>query len=234
MPSLFGDRGVTVRTRTRRASTVIVSILVHLAVLVALIVVPLASPLELPDVRLRLHAILPVTPAAPSIPAPPRPAIRAAVQTRIDAPSQIGPKPDVPAQPSTDGVMGSIDGVAPNGIPLGLGHGTGPVLATPSPPPPPPSPPMRVGGVIKTPVRVTNVAPIYPQLAQLSRIEGDVVLDAIIDESGKVASIRVLSSVPILDRAAIDAVRQWRYTPTLLNGIPVPVIMTVTVSFRLR
>ena len=92
---------------------------------------------------------------------------------------------------------------------------------------------MRVGGQIKAPTKVRNVAPSYPDIARQSRIHGLVVLEAVISPSGSVEDVRVLRGIPLLNDAAADAVRQWRYTPTLLNGVPVPVVMTVTVNFRL-
>jgi periplasmic protein TonB len=92
---------------------------------------------------------------------------------------------------------------------------------------------VRVGGNVKAPTRVTNVAPVYPPIAQSARVQGVVILEAVIGIDGKVASTRVLRSIPLLDQAAIDAVKQWEYTPTLLNGVAVPVIMTTTVQFTL-
>jgi protein TonB len=77
------------------------------------------------------------------------------------------------------------------------------------------------------------VAPRYPAIAQSSRVEGVVILEAVIAEDGSVQDVRVLRSKPLLDDAAVEAVRQWRFTPTLLGGQPVPVVMTVTVSFTL-
>ena len=103
----------------------------------------------------------------------------------------------------------------------------------PPPPPPPPPAPVRVGGNIKPPVRTKNVPPTYPPIAQSARVQGVVIIEATIGPSGKVTDARVLRSVPLLDAAALDAVKQWEYTPTLLNGVPVPVIMTVTVQFAL-
>jgi len=94
--------------------------------------------------------------------------------------------------------------------------------------------PVRVGGTIQPPRKLRNVRPAYPQIAQSARVEGTVIIEATLDARGKVAETRVLRSVPLLDQAALDAVRQWEYEPTLVNGAPVPVIMTVTVNFRLR
>jgi protein TonB len=90
---------------------------------------------------------------------------------------------------------------------------------------------IRVGGQIRPPVRIKEVAPVYPAVARSARVEGDVVIEATIDEEGKVADARVVKSVPLLDTAALDAVRQWQYRPSLLNGVPTPVVTTITVKF---
>jgi TonB family protein len=108
----------------------------------------------------------------------------------------------------------------------------------PPPPPPPPAPdgmaPLRVGGNIKVPTKIKDVRPEYPDAARAAGIQGVVILEAVIDAAGKVGSARVLRSIPDLDQAAVDAVRQWEFAPTLLNGAPVPVVMTVTVNFTLQ
>ncbi len=78
-----------------------------------------------------------------------------------------------------------------------------------------------------------HVQPVYPPIAQSARIQGIVIIEATIGEDGQVINARVLRSVPLLDQAALDAVRQWKYMPTQLNGVSVPVIMTVTVTFSL-
>jgi TonB family protein len=93
---------------------------------------------------------------------------------------------------------------------------------------------IRVGGQIRPPIRTKEVAPIYPAIAQTARVEGNVVIEATIDDEGKVAEARVVKSVPLLDQAALDAVRQWEYQPSLLNGVPTAVVATVTVRFTLR
>ncbi|RPJ84760.1 MAG: energy transducer TonB, partial [Acidobacteria bacterium] len=104
----------------------------------------------------------------------------------------------------------------------------------PPPPPPPPQAPVRVGGNIKPPQKVKDVKPIYPAIAQSARVQGVVIIEATIGPNGRVQDARVLRSIPLLDQAALDAVKQWEFTPTLLNGVPVPVIMTVTVNFTLQ
>lgn len=115
------------------------------------------------------------------------------------------------------------------------------------PPPPPPLPPapsdvgatgsvdstkpLRVGGAIGVPAKIRDVRPVYPADARAAGVQGVVILEAVIDETGAVSAARVLRSIPLLDQAALDAVRQWQFTPTLLNGAPVPVVMTVTINF---
>ena len=90
---------------------------------------------------------------------------------------------------------------------------------------------IRVGGQVRPPIRIKEVAPVYPAVAQSARVTGDVVIEATVDEEGNVADARVVKSVPLLDQAALDAVKQWQYRPSLLNGVPTPVVMTVTVKF---
>ena len=114
---------------------------------------------------------------------------------------------------------------------VGIGRDVAPV---PVPPPPQPQKPVRPGGDIREPVKVKHVPPVYPEIAIRARIQGRVVIDAVIGVDGVVREARILSGVPLLNQAALDAVKQWRYTPTMLNNVPVPVIMTVTVQFNLQ
>jgi protein TonB len=92
---------------------------------------------------------------------------------------------------------------------------------------------MRLHSGIKPPQRLVNVAPMYPTIALQVHKEGIVIIDATIDEQGNVTDTRILRSIPLLDEAALAAVRQWKFSPTLLNGVPVPIVMTVTVNFKL-
>jgi len=111
---------------------------------------------------------------------------------------------------------------------------------------PPPAPPrqlaesvsgvpevFRVGGVVKTPRKLKDVPPDYPAIAQSARVQGVVILECTIDPQGNVLDAKVLRSIPLLDQAAIDAVKQWVFEPSLYEGVPVTVIMTVTVNFKL-
>lgn len=129
----------------------------------------------------------------------------------------------------------------------GISSDGGGVALGPMPPPPPPPPPsagapaspsgmapVRVGGNIKVPTKVKDVRPLYPPAAQEAGIQGVVILEATVDVDGHVINPRVLRSIPQLDEAALEAVRQWEFTPTEVNGVLVPVIMTVTVNFSLQ
>ena len=93
--------------------------------------------------------------------------------------------------------------------------------------------PIRVGGDVKEPKKIKDVKPVYPEIAQASKVQGIVIMEVIIGKDGTVVDARVLRSVPLLDQAALDAVRQWEFTPTYLNNVPVEVVMTVTVNFTL-
>src|SRR5690606_14460650 len=147
----------------------------------------------------------------------------------IEAPQEIK------AQPSFDagfemGVPGGVEGGVPGGVVGGIVGG----LPVAPPPPPPPTQPVRVGGNIRPPTKIKHVRPVYPPIAQSARVQGIVIIEATIGPNGKVTDAKVLRSIPLLDQAALDAVKQWEFTPTLLNGVPVPVIMTVTVQFTLQ
>jgi TonB family protein len=131
------------------------------------------------------------------------------------------------------------------------------VEAPPPPPPPPPRPrperatptpvakgkapiaerepveALRVGGSIHEPRKLRNVNPVYPPDAIQARVQGVVILECTISPTGKVVQVKALRGIPLLTEAAIEAVKQWEYTPTMLNGVAVPVIMTVTVNFKL-
>lgn len=98
----------------------------------------------------------------------------------------------------------------------------------------PVSAPVRLGGNVGPPLKTYDVKPAYPADALAAKLEGIVIIEATIDCNGNVADAQLLRGVPLLNDVAMDAVRQWKYTPTLLNGVPVPVKMTVTVTFAVR
>jgi len=131
----------------------------------------------------------------------------------------------------TEGLPGGVEGGIPGGVVGGI---VGGLPEAPPPPPPPSGARVRVGGNIKMPAKVKNVRPFYSAIAQSARVQGMVIIEAIIGPNGKVQDARILRSIPLLDQAALEAVRQWEFTPTLLKGVPVTVIATVTVNFTLQ
>jgi protein TonB len=228
---LFGDvTGSSVRVGSHQWYTVPVSLVAHACAVAVLLVVPLLAvdALPAPD------SITVWTSSAPPPREPPPP------------PVPVRPRNTQPEPSSSAAPVVSPHTIAPeSGIEPGLvntepvldagvigGGGTG--LGTPPPPPPPAREAVRPGGLIAAPRKVVDVAPIYPAIALAAGVEGLVILEATIDVDGRVTGVRVLRSVALLDQAALDAVRQWQYTPTRLNGVPVPVVMTVTVNFTLN
>jgi protein TonB len=104
-----------------------------------------------------------------------------------------------------------------------------------APPAPEPTGPIRVGGQIKEPRKTHEVRPLYPEIARKARIEGVVILEITVDKQGNVENVKVLRGLPMgLTEAAVDAVKQWKYEPSTLNGRPVEVLVTVTVRFSLQ
>lgn len=228
------------RPRAGRATggTLFVSILAHALIFAAVIVVPLLATDVLPAVAdggLEPYAV-PVVPPPPVAVTPPTPRTQAETATTarnvapVEASDHIAPEatPEnalvcsecVVGPPSGDGLIG------------GLGDRIGSVVDVP-PPPAPPVRPLRATA-LNMPKKVRDVAPEYPAIARSAQVEGIVIIEAVIAVDGSIRDARVLRSQPLLDRAAVDAVRQWRYEPTRLNGVPVPVIVTVTVQFRLQ
>lgn len=231
-----------------RKYTLSVSIAVHAAAAVVLFVMPLLAAEVLPDVRDHALWMAARVAAVPDVPAPPRGAAAppsaethaaAAPVPPVEAPDGIAPETAAAPAPgdALPGLEGLPDGSVPGGVGVG-GAGGGEGTALPPPPPPRPEPqaqkPVHVGGTVRRPQKMVDVAPVYPQMAMRAGISGSVLLEAVIAEDGRVTGLRVLRSVPMLDQAAVDAVRQWVFSPTLLNGVPTPVVMTVTVTFALR
>jgi protein TonB len=115
----------------------------------------------------------------------------------------------------------------------GVMGGLLPPLPAPLPAPAPAPGPVRIGGQIKAPALLHRVEPVYPDVAVLAKLTGVVVLEATVGVDGKVMAVRVLQSRGPLDRAAIDSVKQWQYSPLVLNGTPTSFVLTVTLNFSL-
>ena len=232
------------RRRDRAGTTALASVLVHAGFIVGVIVVPLLGYDAVPEsVATSFFApplqLDPAPPPPPPPPTGPRAAVRAAPRV-VEAPSAalVAPRhvpAEVPPEERLDlGLSGGTEGGVLGGVPGGVVGAVVGGLPLSTAAPPPPLAPVRAGGRIQRPVKTRNVPPEYPDLARQAGVEGVVILECTISPQGRVTEVRVLRGIPLLDNAAIEAVRQWVYTPTLLNDVPVPVIMTVTVDFRIR
>jgi len=179
-------------------------------------------PVHLEDIELPKPAKTQTTVSAPSSGAP-------ATSTQPTELAPVQPPAGIPNETGREGTITSarLAEVERNGA------GVAPIAPPVAPPPAPPQPPIRLHSGIRAPQRLVNVAPVYPAAARLARVEGMVIIEATIDERGNVARAQLLRSIPLLDDAALTAVRQWKFTPTLLNGVAVPIVMTVTVNFKL-
>jgi protein TonB len=139
------------------------------------------------------------------------------------------------------GVVGGVPGGVPGGTPGGvLGGIIGSIPATAPPPPPvkkeeakPVPQRIRVGGNVQAAMLIRQPKPVYPPLARQARIQGTVRLNAIIGRDGTIQNLQVASGHPLLVPSALEAVKQWIYKPTLLNGEPVEVVTVVDVNFTL-
>jgi periplasmic protein TonB len=220
------------------SGSVPVSIALHLVALLLCVVIPLTAKIVLPVVSVELPEYVRLAPM------PPPPEVAVARPPRASAEPVPNPElaptsaPSSIKAPSNDATpVGPTIGVDPNGLPPGFGTetsiGVSPPVQILAPPPPKPGP-VRVADLPVAPRKTVDVRPLYPEVARIARIEGTVVMEAVLDPTGRVTQLRVIRSVPMLDQAAMDAVRQWRYTPSMYGGHPVSVLMTITIRFTLQ
>lgn len=226
--------------RSRRAPLVFVSVLTHALVVFALVVLSLVATEALPSPREAIEFFDTSVHMADPPPPPPSQTHRPLAQPDVPAvdpnaapivaPNDISPENDIEREVTQTPRVGLVVGVASNDLEgFGLREDT-----PPKPPPPPPTPPVRLHSGIEAPLKIAGKAPVYPAIATAAHVEGIVILEATIDETGQVVDLKVLRSVPMLEAAALEAVKQWRYQPARLNGMPIPVIVTVTVRFSLN
>jgi periplasmic protein TonB len=233
-------------TRPQRpVADFVVSGIVQVLLLAVLLVVPLYFSEALDTHQLSPTLLAPPPPAAP----PPPPAASRSITPKRKALSVAGrlvvprvvphqvarlsEEPDgsdlVAATVPGDGVPGGIPGGQPGGV-------IGGVLSGAAPPPPAPvssapKVPIRVGGQVKRPRLISGPSPVYPVLARQAKISGDVLIEAVIDTQGNVVEMRTVSGHPLLAFAAMEALRHWKYEPTILGGEPIPVRLLVTIMF---
>ncbi len=239
--------------KTRRPWTSVVAFAIQIGLVALAIMIPLLFIQGLQERE--LHGILLAPPPPPPPPPPPAPAAVApkvvkVIPRQFNANELMAPRTipkkvmeitdpqDVP--PPSAGVQGGVPGGVPGGSAGGV---VGGVLNSPvgaAPPPPPPPPPkqetpkvVRVGGNVQAAKLTNKVMPQYPPLAKQARIQGTVKLQAMIAKDGSVENLKVVSGHPLLVPAALQAVRQWKYQPTVLNGQPVEVLTEIDVNFTL-
>ena len=239
-------------TAAKKSMTLMVSVIIHVALIVSAIILPLLFPDTVSGSIQRLSFLVtpPLPPAPPPPPAPeavarriPSTVVRDAFQAPVEIPKEIligmdeAPPFDSLIAGIPEGVSGGIPGGVPGGIVDGaIGGDPAPLDPLPLPPDPPPVKPpqrVRVGGSVQHAILIRQVRPRYPAQALQARIQGTVVLEAIISTGGSVKNLRVIKGHPLLIERALEAVRQWRYKPTVLNGVPVEVITRITVRFNL-
>ena len=233
-----------VSKKTNKPWTIALSTVVQIGLLGILILVPLIYTEALPKTMLSTLLVAPPPPPPP--PPPPaapvkvvKPMARLIQAGKLMAPRAIPKEVNIIKEqelPPDMGAVGVVGGV-PGGVPGGQAGGVlgGIIGGASSTPPPPKETPkrIRVGGQVQTAKLINKVQPVYPPLAKQARIQGTVRLQAIIAKNGAVVELQVLSGHPLLQQAALDAVRQWRYQPTLLNQEPVEVVTTIDVIFTL-
>lgn len=235
--------------RRRRALTTFLSLILQGFLVGILILVPLLYTDVLPKHELVTLLVAPPPPPPPPPPATPPARVKVVkvasdiVNGRLMTPSKIPKKIAMikEAQTPPPVISGGVVGGVPGGIPGGqLGGVIGGILGSLSRAPavpklykPPPPQRVRVSQGVTQGLLIRRTPPSYPVLAREARIQGAVVLAAIIAKDGTIKNLQLVSGHPMLAPAAISAVKQWRYKPYLLNGQPVEVETTITVNFRL-
>jgi protein TonB len=229
-----------------------ISIALHVAVSALVVGVPLFTATNmLPEVQaMKVFISAPPAPPPPPPPPPPpradKPRPKAAetptnrFAAPIEAPSALVVEPSEYAshgEGEFEGVEGGVEGGVAGGV---LGGVIGGLVSMAPPPPPPPAPPqpkqpVRIGGQISSPAIVKRVEPKYSDMAAAAKLTGLVILEALVNESGEVESVKTLRSPSVfLEKPAVEALKQWRYSPLVLDGVPLSFILTVTFNFSVQ
>jgi protein TonB len=240
--------------RTSKPLTVLASFSVQTLLVIVLVIIPLIYTDTLP--RATLTSFLVAPPPPPPPPPPPAAPIKVVkvIPRQFDAGKLMAPKQipkdiamikeeEMPPMAGAVGVVGGLPGGVPGGTPGGLIGGI--IGAVPQAAPPPPPPPVkkeekpatpqriRVGGNVQSAKLIKQPKPPYPPLAKQARIQGTVRFQAIIGKDGTIQNLQLISGHPLLVPSATEAVKQWVYQPTLLNGEPVEVVTQIDVNFTL-
>jgi protein TonB len=225
------------KLKTKRPLTTLLSFGLQIFLIGILILIPLIYTEALPKQQLMTFLVAPPPPPPPP---PPAAAVKVTkIETELDSgvlrqPTKIPEKIKIvkeEEQPTTSaGIVGGVPGGVPGGAAGGviggiIGSTAVPKIAAPQR--------VRVSQGVTEGLLTRKVQPVYPPLAKTARIQGDVVLNAVISKNGTIENLRVMSGHPMLVTSALDAVKQWKYKPYVLNGEPVEVETTITVKFTL-
>jgi protein TonB len=230
------------RLKTKRGRTTAFAVVLQVGIIIVMILIPLMFTEALPKAMTMTFLAAPPPPPPPPPPAAPIKVVKVVetdvVNNQLRTPTKIPKKVEMIKEedtppPQMAGVVGGVPGGVPGGSMNGVIGGiissaptAVPKIATPQR--------VRVSAGVTQGLKIKNVNPVYPQMAKIARVQGPVVLAAIIGKDGSIQNLHVLSTAsPLLNQAAIDAVREWRYRPYILNGEPVEVDTQITVNFTL-
>jgi protein TonB len=227
------------RIKTNQKWTGLVSTIVQLALVGFLVLLPLIFTEALPKGQLTTWLVAPPPPPPPPPPAAPKiehvqrvsEIVDGALRAPTKIPKQIKMIQEDEAPPPSTGVVGGVVGGVPGGSAGGV---IGGIIGSSTPPPKQAVPQkVRISSGVAEGMKVHDVQPTYPQMARIAHIQGDVVLQATISKNGSIENLHAISGHPILIQAALDAVRQWKYKPYILNSEPVEVETQITVKFHM-
>ncbi len=240
---MFSQTFVDGVQRTKKPYTVVVSLLFQIGVIGLMILFPLLYTQALPNAQLKsmLTAPPPPPPPPPRPPAPTKaqtaPKMRTFASAVLVAPRVTPRQLPVAEPPSAAPDIGAAATAEIGNGNLLLYGSAGPAGQAALPPPPAgpraPVKAVRVGGGVAEANLLHKVQPVYPPLARSARVQGTVEFTAVISKEGRIENLQLLRGHPLLVNAAREAILQWQYRPTMLNGEPVEVVTTITVNFTL-
>ena len=254
-PAIGSFQSSMIEANRMKSGSKLLDIVISLTVNLTMLSAPILAGLYFTDtINLKQFAatFLVVPPPPPPPPPPAAVVVRSAAPTRrvfenagkllapTVSPKNVAELKEAPLPMDTDagmigGVPGGVAGGSMGGVIGGVIGGVKTAAAMPiAPKENKPKEPVRVGGRVREPELIKRVEPNYPVLARQTHLAGVVLIDAVIDENGNVGEMKVVSGHPLLLQSAVNAVRQWKYKPTYLNDVPVPVQLIITVTFRLN
>ena len=241
---MFEDSLLDARIKTKRGRSAVVSFALQILIICTMLVVPLFVTQELPKAELMTMLVAPPPPPPPPPPAAAHVVKVVKVQTDIEdgklkTPTKIPDKivkiveDTPPPTVAVSGVVGGVPGGVPGGTPGGVIGSVISNIPVPVPKLAPPPAVIRVSSGVEQGMLIRKIAPSYPPLARQARVQGTVTLEAMIGKDGTIEDLKIVSGHPMLAGSAVEAVKQWKYKPYLLNGSPVEVQTEIMVIYSL-